>query len=81
MVNSILVQFFSAFYWSPSVGKLRMTPESFVKTTESYDVADWVRPEWADLITASDQTAAVHRCNSWLCKFCRFFFIYDISFT
>ena len=32
-------RFFSAFHWSPSIGKPRMTPVSFVKTMESYEVS------------------------------------------
>ena len=34
----ILVQVFPAFHWSPSIGKLSMTPVSFVKTTDLYEV-------------------------------------------
>ena len=30
--------FLCDFYWSPSIGKTRMIPVSFVKTTESYEV-------------------------------------------
>ena len=30
---------FLCFHWSPSIGKSRMTPVSFVKTTESNDVS------------------------------------------
>ena len=33
------VQFFSASDWSSSTGKPRMTPVSFVKTTEFYEVS------------------------------------------
>ena len=42
------VQFFSVFRWLPSIGKLRMTPVSFSKTTESYKVS---------LVTFSWQTS------------------------
>ena len=31
--------FLCDFYWSPSIGKPRMTPVSFVKTPESYEVS------------------------------------------
>ena len=30
------------FHWSPSVGKLRSTPVSSVKTTELYEVCRWI---------------------------------------
>ena len=33
------IQFFSAFYKSTAIGKSRMIPVSFVKTTESYEVS------------------------------------------
>ena len=33
------VKFFSAFHWPQSIGSPRMTPVSFVKTTESYMVS------------------------------------------
>ena len=42
------VQLFSAFHWSPSIGKPRMTPVSFVKTPESYEVS---------LVTINRQTS------------------------
>ena len=32
-------QFFSVFHWSPSIGKPPITPVSFVKTSESYEVS------------------------------------------
>ena len=51
---------FLCFHWSPSIGKLRMTPVSFVKSTESYEVCRWV----TGIITTSNQTVwAVHSCN------------------
>ena len=62
--------FFIIFHWSPSIGKLRMTPASFVKNTESYEVCRLVHhyrngPKRAGLITASVKTVrAVHSCNS-----------------
>ena len=34
-----LFRFLSAFHWSASIGKHRLTPVSFVKTTESYEVS------------------------------------------
>ena len=37
-VSSISVQFFLDFHSSPSIGRLRVTPVSFVKTTESHMV-------------------------------------------
>ena len=42
------VQFFLCFHWSPSIGKPRLTPVSFVKTTESYEVS---------LVTINRQTS------------------------
>ena len=33
-----LLGFLCDFYWSPSIGKPRMTPVFFVKTTQSYEV-------------------------------------------
>ena len=48
LVSSILVQFFSAFRWLPSIGKLRMSPVSFVETTESVEVS---------LVTINRQTS------------------------
>ena len=42
------VNFCSAFHCSPSIGKPRMTPVSFVKTTETYEVS---------LVTINRQTS------------------------
>ena len=66
-------------HWSPTIGKLRMTPLSFVKTMESYvktkepykvsQLGHHVGSAFAgqDLITASEQNVrAVNNCNSWL---------------
>ena len=36
---SILVQFFSVFHWLSSIGKPHITPVSFSKTTESFEVS------------------------------------------
>ena len=38
LVSSVLVQCFASFHLSPSVGKLRIAPVSFDKTTELYEV-------------------------------------------
>ena len=67
----------SAFHWAPSIGTLRMTPVPFVKSTESYECADWVIILVVQLrnglklvgpITTSDQTVrAMHSCTSWFC--------------
>ena len=34
-----LFRLFSAFHWSPSISKPHMTPVSFVKTEESFEVS------------------------------------------
>ena len=39
LISSILVQFFSAFYWLPSLTKLHTTLVSFIKTKASYEVS------------------------------------------
>ena len=70
-----------AFHWSQSIGSTRMTPvsfvkttETYVKTTESYEVCIWIvhllKMTQTGLITASDQTVrAVHSCNLFVVIF------------
>ena len=60
-------QFFSAFHWSPSIAKPRMTPVSFVKSTESSVKAARNHTRDADesYLPQQCRMRSVHSCNSW----------------